>query len=222
MLDFSTTVQQRQSIRAYDPTPLSRAELEAVLRDALRAPSAVNAQPWQVHIASGETLKKLSAALLEKFAGTPPRPDFPYEQAAFTGVYEARMRECYKNVQDSVGLSREDREGRRQLAAENMRFYGAPHAAFFFAPTITDNVFVALDVVLLVQNFMLALTARGFGSVPQLVLAFYPDVVREIFNVPADMKLLLGVSFGRPDESAPINRLRQPRAPLSETAFFHD
>lgn len=45
MLDFSTTVQQRQSIRAYDPTPLSRAELEAVLRDALRAPSAVNAQP---------------------------------------------------------------------------------------------------------------------------------------------------------------------------------
>lgn len=38
MLDFSTTVQKRQSIRAFKDMPLSRAEIEAVLQDTFRAP----------------------------------------------------------------------------------------------------------------------------------------------------------------------------------------
>ena len=59
MLDFSTTVQKRQSIRAFKDMPLSRAEIEAVLQDTFRAPSAVNAQPWQIHIASGPNVAKI-------------------------------------------------------------------------------------------------------------------------------------------------------------------
>ena len=103
-----------------------------------------------------------------------------------------------------------------------MSGFGAPHVAFFFAPKITDNVFVAMDVGMLVQTFMLALTARGFGSVPQLALALYPDTVREILGVPSEMKLLLGVSFGYPDFDAKINQIHLPRADLRETTVFHD
>lgn len=65
MLDFSTTTQTRKSIREYLPEPLSQAELDAVLKDALRASSAVNAQPWLVHIVSGAALKRLSDKLVE-------------------------------------------------------------------------------------------------------------------------------------------------------------
>ena len=79
MLDFSTTVQKRQSIRAFKDTPLSRAEIEAVLQDTFRAPSAVNAQPWQIHIASGQTWQKLSAALVDVLANGKPAPDFSYD-----------------------------------------------------------------------------------------------------------------------------------------------
>lgn len=61
MLDFSTATQTRKSIREYLPEPLTKEEMDAVLKDAMRAPSAVNAQPWVVHIVSGEALKRLSA-----------------------------------------------------------------------------------------------------------------------------------------------------------------
>ncbi|MRN37164.1 nitroreductase [Neisseria sp. N95_16] len=221
MLDFSTTAQTRKSIREYLPEPLSQAELDAVLKDALRAPSAVNAQPWLVHIVSGEELKRLSDKLVEGFRTGNLAPDFVYDQHAFTGVYEDRMRDSYQRLYDAYGILREDKAGRKSFAEENARFYGAPHAAFFFMPDITDNVFTALDVGMLAQNFMLSLTARGFGSVPQIALIYSPDVVRQELNVPDNYKLVLGMSFGRPKPDSTAKSYIQPRAPQSETVVFH-
>lgn len=221
ILDFRATAQTRQSIRQFLPEPLSQADIQAVLDDALRSPSAVNAQPWQVHIASGETLAKLSEKLVNEFRLGRANPDFEYNQANFGDVYEARMRDSYKRLYEAFNVSRADKVGRQNFAEENVRFYGAPHAAFFFMPKIGDNVYSAMDVGMLVQTFMLALTARGFGSVPQLLLAFYPDVVREMFGVSDDYQLMVGVSFGRPDTQSPANDIRQPRAPQSETVIFH-
>lgn len=222
MLDFSTAVQTRQSIREFLPETLSKADIGAVLDDTLRSPSAVNAQPWQIHIVSGDALARLSDKLVEQFRNGTPNPDFGYDQANFVGVYEERMRDAYKCLYDAFNISRADKEGRKNFAEENVRFYGAPHCAFFFMPKIGDNVFSAMDVGMIVQTFMLSLTARGFGSVPQLLLAMYPDVVREEFGVSDDYQLMVGVSFGKPDSQSPANDIRQPRAPQGETVFFHD
>ncbi|WP_062499828.1 nitroreductase, partial [Moraxella lacunata] len=221
MLDFSTAVQTRQSIREFLPETLSKADIGAVLDDTLRSPSAVNAQPWQIHIVSGDALARLSDKLVERFRNGTPNPDFGYDQANFVGVYEERMRDAYKRLYDAFNISRADKEGRKNFAEENVRFYGAPHCAFFFMPKIGDNVFSAMDVGMIVQTFMLSLTARGFGSVPQLLLAMYPDVVREEFGVSDDYQLMVGVSFGKPDSQSPANDIRQPRAPQGETVFFH-
>ncbi|MFQ1014482.1 nitroreductase [Avibacterium paragallinarum] len=222
MLDFSTTAQTRQSIRKFLPETLSKADIGAVLDDTLRSPSAVNAQPWQIHIVSGDALARLSDKLVEQFRNGTPNPDFGYDQANFVGVYEERMRDAYKRLYDAFNISRADKEGRKNFAEENVRFYGAPHCAFFFMPKIGDNVFSAMDVGMIVQTFMLSLTARGFGSVPQLLLAMYPDVVREEFGISNDYQLMVGVSFGKPDSQSPANDIRQPRAPQGETVFFHD
>ncbi|HHW7579625.1 TPA: nitroreductase family protein [Mannheimia haemolytica] len=222
MLDFSTATQKRKSIREYLPEPLSKEELNAVLNDALRAPSAVNAQPWVVHIVSGETLQRLSAKLVEKFRSGDVKSDFIFDQTALTGVYEERMRDSYKRLYDAFHILREDKAGRKSFAEENARFYGAPHAAFFFMPDITDNVFTALDVGMLAQNLMLSLTARGFGSVPQIALTYSPDVVREELNVPENYKLVLGMSFGRPKPDSTANNYIQPRAPQDEVVVFHE
>lgn len=221
MLDFSTTTQTRKSIREYLPEPLTKEELDVVLKDAMRAPSAVNAQPWQVHIVSDSALKRLSDKLIEGFRTGNLAPDFIFDQQAFTGVYEERMRDSYKRLYDAFGILREDKAGRKSFAEENTRFYGAPHAAFFFMPDITDNVFTALDVGMLAQNFMLSLTAHGFGSVPQIALTYSPDVVRQELNVPENYKLVLGISFGRPKPDSTANSYIQPRAPQTETVIFH-
>ncbi|MCP1660541.1 nitroreductase [Neisseria perflava] len=221
MSDFKTVVEHRRSVRAFEPVEMSRAEIEAVLETAKQSPSAVNAQPWLVHIVQGETMRKISAAMAYKLHKGELNPDFSYDQSLFTGVYEDRYRDAYRRLYEAFGVAREDKEGRQRFMEQNLYFYGAKQAAFVFVPDTGDNVNVAMDAGMFIQTFMLALDDAGYGSVPQLFCAFFPDDVREILGVPANHKLLLGISFGKPDLSANVNSVRTPRADLSEIVTFH-
>ena len=93
MLDFETTVKTRQSIRKFLPTPMTEAEIKQILQDAQNAPSACNTQPWLVHIASGETLKKLTDRITQRFENNQFSRDFEFDQNKYTGEYEKRWRE---------------------------------------------------------------------------------------------------------------------------------
>jgi len=49
-------IENRKSIRRFKPDPLSRVMLEEILQAAMRAPSAINTQPWGCWVVGGETL----------------------------------------------------------------------------------------------------------------------------------------------------------------------
>lgn len=223
MLDFETTVKTRQSIRKFLPTPMTQAEIEQVLTDAQNAPSACNTQPWHVHIASGETLARIRKMIAEKFSKGEFTPDFEFDQSKFGGIYEARWRNQYAHVfTTSFGVSREDREGRNKVIWRNAEFYGAPHVAFLFMPSIDNHdVNVAADMGMYSQSFMLSLTARGFGSIPMLFLGLFADDIRRELGVGDEFKLLHGISFGRPDWDAQENAKHLGRVPVSESAVLH-
>ncbi|UOO81811.1 nitroreductase [Uruburuella testudinis] len=217
---FSETVRQRQSVRKFLPEPLTGAELNLVLEEAQLSPSNSNTQPWKMHIVSGAAKDKLAAALVA--AADNPKPDFPYGDREYPAENTARMKELGKTYFAAIGLDRNDKAGRRESWLENLRFFGAPHAAFLFMPSVADNVRVAGDVGMYGQTFLLSLTAHGFGGVPQTYLGYYADVVRETLGIAPEWKLLFGISFGRPDYDAVINQWRSARAPLSESVFLHE
>lgn len=64
------------------------------------------------------------------------------------------------------------------------------------------------------------------GGTPALrtqgMLGFYADVVRDFLNVPEDLKLLFGISFGTADQTAPVNGIRMGRVPLEQNVVLHD
>ncbi|MDH2997012.1 nitroreductase [Pasteurellaceae bacterium LFhippo2] len=221
MLDFQTTVRSRQSIRSYLPKTISDTDLQEILIDAQSAPSACNTQPWEVHIVSGDTLKRISQAMLSAFEKGEFNADVPFDQNLFGGKYEQRWREQYKFVFDSFGVIREDKEGRSRLTLKNFEFYGAPHACFLFMPKVADSVAVANDIGMYAQNFLLSLTARGFGGIPMLTLGMFAKQVKEILGVPDDMQLLYGISFGYPDWDAQPNKEHLGRIPVSESVTIH-
>ncbi|WP_199720987.1 nitroreductase [Neisseria chenwenguii] len=223
MLDFETTVKTRQSIRQFLPTPMSRSEIERVLADAQNAPSACNTQPWHVHIVSGETLRRVGKVIAEKFAKQEFTPDFEFDQSKFGGIYEPRWRNQYKHIfTDSFGVAREDKEGRAAVIQRNAEFYGAPHVAFLFMPSIDNHdVNVAADMGMYSQTFMLSLTARGFGSIPMLFLGLFADDIRCELGVSDEFKLLHGISFGHPDWDAMPNQKHLGRVPVNESAVLH-
>ncbi|MEU0030882.1 hypothetical protein [Streptomyces sp. NPDC006335] len=62
----------------------------------------------------------------------------------------------------------------------------------------------------------------GLAGIPQTVLGVYADTVREFLGVPAELKLLFGISFGTADPAAPVNKLRTERVPLQQGVVLHD
>jgi len=49
------------------------------------------------------------------------------------------------------------------------------------------------------QTLMLALIARGIASCAQGALGLFPEIIREQLGIPANYKLLFGISFGYED-----------------------
>ncbi|MEM7016388.1 MAG: nitroreductase family protein [Pseudomonadota bacterium] len=113
----------------------------------------------------------------------------------------------------------EDKAGRSKAAHRNYELFDAPHVAFLCMHEIF-GVQSAADVGMYSQTLMLAMTAHGIASCSQGTLRNYPDLVRDIFGLEPEMKVLYGISFGYEDPAVPANQARTDRAPLEETVQF--
>jgi nitroreductase len=109
---------------------------------------------------------------------------------------------------------------RSSTAPRNLDFFGAPHAVFVFMAHPFDTR-EATDLGMYAQTLMLALTARGIASCAQGALGLYPDIVREVLHLPAEQRLLFGVSFGYEDTADKANAARVGRAAPHEAVRFH-
>ena len=56
MNEVLKTIEDRRSIRAYDPTPIPEADLQAIMTAALEAPTARNQQPWHFSVVTNRAL----------------------------------------------------------------------------------------------------------------------------------------------------------------------
>lgn len=221
MKSFEETVRLRHSPRAFLPTPLTDAQIHEVLQDAQSAPSNCNTQPWHVHIASGETKQALTQAMLRNADMGKISPDFSFDYADFYGEYFTRSQEQAKQYYDVLGIARDDSAQRHEALLRNYAFFGAPHVAFLFMPSFGDNVRVAGDIGMYGQTFLLSLAARGYAGIPQTLLGFHADTVREILGVDERYRLLFGISFGYEDVNARANKLRMDRIPVAQSVVFH-
>src|SRR3546814_8525545 len=98
----------------------------------------------------------------------------------------------------------------------NFALFGAPHAAFLFMPA-DGGLREAADCSKFAQTFMLALAAAGLGSCPQASLSGYPSIIRSALRLEGEPgKLLLGMSFGYPDDDDPTALARPPRCPTHD------
>lgn len=69
---------------------------------------------------------------------------------------------------------------------------------------------------------MLSLTAHGLGGIPQTMLGFYADTIRELLGIDPSLKMLFGISFGYPDKTAAANRYRIDKVSIEESVTFHN
>ncbi|MYS91956.1 nitroreductase [Streptomyces sp. SID5464] len=217
---FTDLARTRHSPRQFLPTALPAADIRGVLEDAQTAPSNSNTQPWNVHIVSGAARDALSHELLKAYEEDRTSPDFTSGYGE--GIYRERSHQHAAIVYGARGVERSDREGRKEVIRENLRFYGAPHVALLFMPVLGDGVRTAGDIGMYAQNFLLSLTARGYRGIPQAVLGVYADTVRRTLGVSDELKLLFGIAFGIGDQTSPMHDISMGRIPLQQSVVLHD
>mgnify|MGYP000091327008 CR=1 FL=1 len=211
-------LRSRRSLRAYRPDAVPRAVLEDILDVASSTPSNSNTQPWRVHALAGAPKQALGAALLAAFRENtlPPSPHFP---DPLPEEYAQRQRDFGAVYYRTLGIDVADMPSRLRQTEKNFGFFGAPVGLIF---TIDRRLAPHswLDLGLLVQNVMIAASARGLGTCPQVSFARFHPVIAQHLAFTEHELTVCGMSLGYPEHDEPVNRMAMPRRGVREFACF--
>lgn len=189
-LTVSEAAARRRSIRQYEPGPIPRADLDAILDVARLAPSMFNLQPWRFVVVERAETK---AALAEAAHGQRQVASAPAVIVLYTNTADA--------------LSSIDEVIHPSLDAERRVRARASVDAFFAPLTPADREhwgrqqgYIALGYLLL------AAEEQGYQTSP--MLGFDADRVRDAIGLPGHVPIPALVAIGRGTEDGrPSHRL---------------
>jgi nitroreductase len=223
MMDVIEAIRTRRSIRMFKPDPVPKKVLQELLDVSRWAPSGGNVQPWYFEVLAGEALANVTARLMEKattwdghdYADT--RPDLPR-----TGPYSKRLaprRQLLKTLQNPIyyppgtnNLEAAQLEHRKYM----LSFFGAPSIILICTDDRGPNSIVSIGAV--AQTICLAALTYGLGTCIMGIPVLWPDIFRELLNIPEDRTIVTSVAIGYPDPAAPINTFPRPRESLDNLA----
>src|SRR4030067_3175349 len=127
-MDLLKVIMERKTIRAFKPDPISKERIEEILKLAINAPSAINLQPWEFNVTTGEEKERLTRRLIKAYkekqiacspGNVKPLPKTYGKRGAKT---LALMKPFFEEM--GVDIDQYINEG-------SCRFYGAPAAILF-------------------------------------------------------------------------------------------
>jgi nitroreductase len=221
-------IRARRSVRDFLPDPIPQPVLNEILADANCSPSWSNTQPYRIAIASGAIKDELKAELCERFdigmkaqrgglAGKLrllatrhglPDGDFKVNFEYPEDLQPARRATGHK-LYELLGIKRGDHAAREHQMRKNFEFFNAPTAIFLFVHQGLRE-FSVLDAGIYLQTLMLSAQAHGLATCAQGALATWGGPVRAKFEVPAQYKLICGVSIGYASND-PVNQFNPGR-----------
>ena len=223
----------RRTTRDFAATPIPEEMIDAILRDAMTAPSWSNTRPYLVGTASGEKLQRISDGFLARWEPASkallggnlaklkllftrfglPQSDYKVNRK-YPKELQPRSAKIGAALYGLLGIERGDHEARQAQWAKNYEFFGAPTSFFIFTHSGLGEYSVS-DAGLFMQNLMLSAHARGLGTCAQGASAIWAPPVRAEFEIPKGYKLLCGIAIGYPSDDK-VNTFQAERLPISE------
>ena len=217
-MELTDIIAERKSIRAFRSDRVPRETLEEVLGAAIRAPSAMNLQPWELTVVIDEERERLSRKLIkaygEKRISCSPGNVAPLPQdviargrASFDGMLPY-LEEMGSDLNNFIN------EG-------SCNFYGAPVAIIVsIDKSFSKARFVDLGIC--VGYLLLAAHDRGLSTCPIGLIAAYEEEVKDALNIPDGKSVVIGVALGYPDRESPVNRFTSSREGQAKTIRWID
>jgi nitroreductase len=217
-MELTEIAKARRSVRAFRGEPVPRQKVEELLRLAVRAPSAINLQPWEITVVVDEERERLSRKLLKSYREKQIQCS-PGNVKPLAEVFTARGVASFVGMKpylDEVGS-----DFNAYINEGSCNFYGAPVAAII----CIDNAFSKarlVDIGILLGYLLLAAYDMGLSTCPIGLIAAYGDEVKDALNIPENKDVVIGVAIGYPDESHPVNRFVSPREEIDKTVRWID
>ncbi|MDB1145255.1 MAG: nitroreductase [Alcaligenaceae bacterium] len=223
-------VRRRKSVRQFKNKVVDEDLLRRALEVARYTPSASNTQPWEIWVVSGETRvavqqvvcdmfekKQYDEVLAEKY------PDLPagYYPEEWMSPYRDRRVQNGKEFYGILDIPKGDDVKIRAQMRRNFEFFDAP-VGVFVTTHKSHLVGADLDVAMWVYAFTLGLKAYGLDSCIQAAWLPYQDVIAPVVGIPEDHRLVLGISVGYEDASAPINTMMPLRVSQEDNVHWKD
>ena len=215
---ISKIVSERSSKRNFLPNAINIEIVKDIIRDASRAPSGTNTQPWKVTCVTGETKKRLTTAVLDAAQRGNAKLEYEYMPAQLKEPYISRKRAVGYALYELYGIKRDDYPARKAAGLRNFEFFGAPVGIFFRM----DRELLHgswLDIGMFMQNIMILARGKGLETCPQQAWCEFGPIVHKVLKIPDDEIIISGMSMGYAAE-APENTLVSDRIPIDDFTTF--
>lgn len=219
-MELEAAVLGRRSIRAFMPDPVPREKIRKIVELARWAPSWGNTQPWEIVVADGDKTSRLAGAFVEELmAGKGPRSDLPMP-IEFPEVNKKRYTGLGRDLLSFLGIARDDAEGRRLHYMNMSKFFGAPAVIYLTIDGRLSVPYACLDLGSIGTTICYAAVQEGLGTIYLAHSMHFPDIVRNVLEIPEDKKVVIGIAIGFPHPDAPAALFRSSRAPVEEILRF--
>lgn len=215
-------MRKRKSVRGFRSGSMDRGTIESILETAAYAPSAMNTQPWEFTVLSGNVLDAIRMENVEKLrAGVSGGPEFSTIRWPKESIYRSRQVELAKHLFSLMGIERHDKEKRTQWMERGFRFFDAPCAVIISIDRVLGEAGPLLDIGAVMNNICLLATEHGLGTCIEDQGVFYPDVIRRHTNIDQSKRIVIAIAIGYPDPDFPANKVDSGRVPLSENTSWY-
>lgn len=217
-MELQEAISSRRSIRCFLSKPVSDDTIQELISESLWAPSWANTQPWDIVVVTGEPLELFKKANKEALiAGDTSHPDIPIPKQ-WPDTLKKRHMDLGKSLFDSLGIDRDDAEGRVEYYAQMYYLFDAPALILFLIDKELPLEYTMLDIGIFLQTFFLLAHDKGLGTCAFAGTVHCPEIVHKHFGIPESKLLVIGAAVGWPDPRASINNFERKRGKVEEFA----
>jgi len=202
---FFNVIQDRRSVRSYDPeAKISREEMTEILQQATLAPSAANLQPWRFLVIDSQELK-------QKLLPIANDQQQVIEASAVIAVLGDL--EGYTLAEKIFGMAVDA----GYMPAETAKSFVERYQGIYESmPPETVRQKVSIDAGLVSMQLMLVARAKGYDTVP--MGGYDQEKFVEAFDIPERYAPVMLIAIGKAAKPGhPTVRL-----PIEDVAFFNE
>lgn len=195
-MDLNEAIHKRRSIRFFKDDPIDEDTLIELVRDAQRAPSWANSQPWRVFVATGETLARIREAHFNQSSqGVRGAAEFStMHREDWDGKAKRNMGRWWAGIQQFL-----QPDHVAEYPDAQRRLFNAQAIIYLTIPK-NSSYWTIFDLGAFSQTLMLSAHGKGLGSMPAYETVKFPDLVRQLMDIPDDKTIAMGVALGYTDE----------------------